>query len=150
MYSSAVKASSLLLPLWRARNRYGNSTIASGCGDDARMSINILVPISESRGATSSATSRRSMKNPLTGSATGDFSSRRASLAPVTLSHLRRPEERPSELPSPVIPAGDHQIGRALAQFPQHAGQQTLVVLKIAVDHRHERRRGREDALDAG
>jgi len=59
MYSSAVKASSLLLPLWRARNRYGNSTVESGCGDGARMSINTSTRSSRS---TRIATLPRSLK----------------------------------------------------------------------------------------
>ncbi len=48
------------------------------------------------------------------------------------------------------IACADDEVGLARFELRQHLGQQRFVMLQIAIHHGHERRAGRENALDAG
>lgn len=92
----------------------------------------ILNPMADSRGAARSNTVRGSMKKPLMGSVT----SARSTARPMRVASPDRLARRLSHAPSPPasdVAAADHDIQRLGPQGVQHAGQQGLVVLQVAV-----------------
>ena len=64
--------------------------------------------------------------------------------------HTRTTRVPIADIAARRVAAAHHDIGIALLQNIEHLRQQTLVVLKIRIDHRKIVSRGGEHALDAG
>ena len=95
-------------------------------------------------------TARRGiMKKPLIGSASGTGSKIRASVTPASRQQRGAAAKGRRVVAARHVAAADGKVRIAASQRRQHARQQGLVVLQVAVDHRDEGRGGGEHALDA-
>ena len=118
-------------------------------GEDATISSRILKPCRDSRSATTSTISRRSMKKALIGSLIGVLSSNRARRVASRL-----PLERKRVKPLLALPSFSYRLATTMSASPRRRisnmeGRHVYVMLEIPVHNGDDWRRTRQDAFQA-